>query len=156
MALRSIRTEGDPDLLKKSRPVEKFDRRLQMLIEDMFDTMYDAEGCGLAAVQVGVLRRLVVIDMGEEGERLVLINPEIIETQGEVREAEGCLSIPGKRGVVCRPGKVTVKALDENGKEFIRTGTGLLARAMCHEIDHLDGILYSSKVERWLAPGEGE
>ncbi len=156
MALRSIRTEGDPDLLKKSRPVEKFDRRLQMLIEDMFDTMYDAEGCGLAAVQVGVLRRLVVIDTGEEGERLVLINPEIIETQGEVREAEGCLSIPGKRGVVCRPGKVTVKALDENGKEFIRTGTGLLARAMCHEIDHLDGILYSSKVERWLAPGEGE
>ncbi len=156
MALRSIRTEGDPDLLKKSRPVEKFDRRLQMLIEDMFDTMYDAEGCGLAAVQVGVLRRLVVIDTGEEGERLVLINPEIIETQGEVREAEGCLSIPGKRGVVCRPGKVTVKALDENGKEFIRTGTGLLARAMCHEIDHLDGILYSSKVERWLTPGEGE
>lgn len=154
MALRSIRVEGDPDLLKKSRPVEKFDRRLKMLIEDMFDTMYDAEGCGLAGVQVGVLRRVVVIDTGEEGEKLVLINPEIIAAEGEEHEAEGCLSIPGKRGIVCRPTKVTVKALNEKGEEYTRTGTGLLARAMCHEIDHLDGILYSQKVEKWLAPGE--
>ena len=97
MALRSIRVEGDPDLLKKSRPVEKFDHRLEMLIEDMFDTMYDAEGCGLAAVQVGVLRRVVVIDTGEAGEKLVLINPEIVATEGEEHESEGCLSIPGKR-----------------------------------------------------------
>lgn len=154
MALRSIRFEGDPDLLKKSRPVEKFDHRLEMLIEDMFDTMYDAEGCGLAAVQVGVLRRVVVIDTGEAGEKLVLINPEIVATEGEEHEAEGCLSIPGKRGIVCRPTKVTVKALNEKGEEYTRTGTGLLARAMCHEIDHLDGILYSQKVEKWLAPGE--
>lgn len=154
MALRSIRVEGDPDLLKKSRPVEKFDHRLEMLIEDMFDTMYDAEGCGLAAVQVGVLRRVVVIDTGEAGEKLVLINPEIVATEGEEHEAEGCLSIPGKRGIVCRPTKVTVKALNEKGKEFTRTGTGLLAQAMCHEIDHLDGILYSQKVEKWLVPGE--
>ena len=145
MALRSIRVEGDPDLLKKSRPVEKFDHRLEMLIEDMFDTMYDAEGCGLAAVQVGVLRRVVVIDTGEAGEKLVLINPEIVATEGEEHEAEGCLSIPGKRGIVCRPTKVTVKALNEKGEEFTRTGTGLLAQAMCHEIDHLDGILYSAK-----------
>ena len=154
MALRSIRVEGDPDLLKKSRPVEKFDHRLEMLIEDMFDTMYDAEGCGLAAVQVGVLRRVVVIDTGEAGEKLVLINPEIVATEGEEHEAEGCLSIPGKRGIVCRPTQVTVKALNEKGEEYTRTGTGLLARAMCHEIDHLDGILYSQKVEKWLAPGE--
>lgn len=154
MALRSIRVEGDPDLLKKSRPVEKFDHRLEMLIEDMFDTMYDAEGCGLAAVQVGVLRRVVVIDTGEAGEKLVLINPEIVATEGEEHEAEGCLSIPGKRGIVCRPTKVTVKALNEKGEEFTRTGTGLLAQAMCHEIDHLDGILYSQKVEKWLVPGE--
>ena len=154
MALRSIRVEGDPDLLKKSRPVEKFDHRLEMLIEDMFDTMYDAEGCGLAAVQVGVLRRVVVIDTGEAGEKLVLINPEIVATEGEEHEAEGCLSIPGKRGIVCRPTKVTVKALNEKGEEFTRTGIGLLAQAMCHEIDHLDGILYSQKVEKWLVPGE--
>lgn len=154
MALRSIRVEGDPDLLKKSRPVEKFDHRLEMLIEDMFDTMYDAEGCGLAAVQVSVLRRVVVIDTGEAGEKLVLINPEIVATEGEEHEAEGCLSIPGKRGIVCRPTKVTVKALNEKGEEFTRTGTGLLAQAMCHEIDHLDGILYSQKVEKWLVPGE--
>ena len=154
MALRSIRVEGDPDLLKKSRPVEKFDHRLEMLIEDMFDTMYDAEGCGLAAVQVGVLRRVVVIDTGEAGEKLVLINPEIVATEGEEHEAEGCLSIPGKRGIVCRPTKVTVKALNEKGEEFTRTGTGLLAQAMCHEIDHMDGILYSQKVEKWLVPGE--
>ena len=147
MALRSIRVEGDPDLLKKSRPVEKFDHRLEMLIEDMFDTMYDAEGCGLAAVQVGVLRRVVVIDTGEAGEKLVLINPEIVATEGEEHEAEGCLSIPGKRGIVCRPTKVTVKALNEKGEEYTRTGTGLLAQAMCHEIDHLDGKMYTDLVE---------
>ena len=144
MALRSIRVEGDPDLLKKSRPVEKFDHRLEMLIEDMFDTMYDAEGCGLAAVQVGVLRRVVVIDIGEG--RIELINPEIIAQEGEQQDVEGCLSCPGKYGVTSRPMQVTVKAQDRNGEYFTITGRELLARAFCHEIDHLDGKLFYSHV----------
>ena len=161
-----VYTFPDPVLHEVCEPVEPGDETVLRYVDNMFKEMYGSDGVGLAGPQVGLLKRMVVIDTDyvtedEDGELLpsrplVLINPEIIETQGEVREAEGCLSIPGKRGVVCRPGKVTVKALDENGKEFIRTGTGLLARAMCHEIDHLDGILYSSKVERWLAPGEGE
>ncbi|MBQ6238895.1 MAG: peptide deformylase [Firmicutes bacterium] len=146
MALRSIRTDGDEILRKESKKVEKFDRRLEMLIDDMWDTMYDANGIGLAAVQVGVLKQVIVIDTGEEDEQLVLINPEIIASEGNVCEAEGCLSIPGKSGYVNRPETVTVRALDENGEPFIRTGTGLLARCMCHEIDHLHGILYTDKV----------
>lgn len=145
MALRSIRVDGDEILRKESKPVDKFDRRLEMLIEDMWDTMYDANGIGLAAVQVGVLKQVIVIDTGEEDEQLVLINPEIIETEGNICEAEGCLSIPGKSGYVNRPETVTVRALDENGKPFTRTGKGLLARCMCHEIDHLHGILYTDK-----------
>ena len=146
MALRSIRTDGDEILRKESKKVEKFDRRLEMLIDDMWDTMYDANGIGLAAVQVGVLKQVIVIDTGEEDEQLVLINPEIIASEGNVCEAEGCLSIPGKSGYVNRPETVTVRALDENGEPFTRTGTGLLARCMCHEIDHLHGILYTDKV----------
>ena len=149
MALRSIRTEGDDVLRKLSKKVDKFDRRLEMLIEDMFDTMYDANGVGLAAVQVGVLKQVIVIDTGEKGEKLVLINPEIIATEGEVCSAEGCLSIPGKSGYVKRPTKVTVRALNEKGEEYTRTGTGLLAKAFCHEIDHLYGVLYADKVVQW-------
>ena len=149
MALRSIRVKGDEVLRKESKRVEKFDRRLEMLIEDMFDTMYDANGVGLAAVQVGVLKQVVVIDTEQPGEKMVLINPEIIETEGEVCGSEGCLSIPGKSGMVNRPAKVTVRALDEHGEPVTRTGEGLLARCMCHEIDHLHGILYADKVVKW-------
>ena len=115
MALRNIRIDDDPILRKNSRKVEAFDQRLQMLIDDMFETMYDANGVGLAAVQVGVLKQVIVIDTGEEGERLVLINPEIIAEEGEQVTPEGCLSVPGKSGFVKRPQKVTVRALDRDG-----------------------------------------
>lgn len=147
MALRNIRVDDDPILRKNSRKVEAFDQRLEMLIDDMFDTMYDANGVGLAAVQVGVLKQVIVIDTGEEDEKLVLINPEIIATEGEQTGGEGCLSIPGKNGIVTRPQKVTVRALDREGKVFEKTGEDLLARAFCHEIDHLSGILYTDKAE---------
>ena len=145
MALRNIRVDDDPILRKNSRKVEAFDQRLEMLIDDMFDTMYDANGVGLAAVQVGVLKQVIVIDTGEEDEKLVLINPEIIATEGEQTGGEGCLSIPGKNGIVTRPQKVTVRALD--GNVFEKTGEDLLARAFCHEIDHLSGVLYTDKAE---------
>lgn len=145
MALRNIRVEDDPILRKTSRKVEKFDQRLEMLIDDMFDTMYDAGGVGLAAVQVGVLKQVIVIDTGEEGERLVLINPEIIAEEGEQLTPEGCLSIPGKVGTVKRPQKVTIRALDREGNVYEKTGEDLLAKAFCHEIDHLSGILYIDK-----------
>ena len=154
MALRSIRTEEDEVLRKQSKNVEQFDRRLEMLIGDMFETMYDANGCGLAAVQVGVLKQVIVIDTGEPGEKLVLINPEIIGTEGELCTPEGCLSIPGKQGYVNRPEKVTIRALNEKGEEYTKTGTGLLAKAFCHEIDHLYGILYTDKLVRWAAEEE--
>ena len=147
MALRNIRVDDDPILRKNSRKVEAFDQRLEMLIDDMFDTMYDANGVGLAAVQVGVLKQVIVIDTGEEGEKLVLINPEIIATEGEQTGGEGCLSIPGKNGIVTRPQKVTVRALDREGNVFEKTGEDLLARAFCHEIDHLSGVLYTDKAE---------
>ena len=147
MALRSIRTEGDEVLRKESKKVEKWDRRLEMLIEDMFDTMYDANGCGLAAVQVGVLKQVIVIDTGEPGEKLVLINPEIIEKSGEQTGYEGCLSVPGKTGIVTRANYCKVKALNENMEEIVVEGEELLARAFQHEIAHLDGQLYVSLVE---------
>ena len=150
MALRSIRINDDPVLRKISRPVEDFGNRTQMLIDDMFDTMYDAGGVGLAAVQVGVLKRIVVIDTGEEDEKMVLVNPTIIATEGEQHTEEGCLSLPGRSAICNRPQKVTVRAQDRNGEFFERTGEDLLAKAFCHEIDHLDGILYSDKVERWV------
>lgn len=144
MALRNIVKVGDPILNKKSRKVEKFDDRLSMLIDDMFETLYKENGVGLAAVQVGILKRVVVVDIGEGP--MELVNPEITFTEGEQREQEGCLSLPGKWGTTIRPMKVQVKAQDRNGKWQIFTGEGLKARAFCHEIDHLDGILFTSHV----------
>ena len=145
MALRTIRVQGDPVLTKKSRPVEQMTPRISELITDMLDTMYDAMGVGLAAPQVGILKRIVVIDVGEGP--IVLINPEILETGGEQTGDEGCLSVPGKTGVVTRPDYAKVKALNEDMEEVILEGEGLLARAFCHEIDHLDGKLYTRLVE---------
>ena len=148
MALRTIRTEGDPVLEKVCRPVEKIDRRTRDLVDDMLETMYDACGVGLAAPQVGVLRDIVVIDVNdEEPDPIVLINPEIVETSGEQTGDEGCLSVPGKSGVVTRPNYVKVRAYDENMNQFELEGTELLARAICHECDHLKGILYIDKVQ---------
>lgn len=147
MAIRNIREIGDSVLTKVSREVKKVDKRLLVLIDDMLDTLYDAEGVGLAAPQIGVLKRLVVIDISEEGnDPIILINPEIIATDGCQRGDEGCLSVPGKVGTVERPNYVKVKAYDKDMKEFTIEGTELLARAICHEIDHLNGVLYVDKV----------
>ncbi|MBQ7203646.1 MAG: peptide deformylase [Eubacterium sp.] len=143
MALRNIVKVGDPILNRKSRVVEKFDDRLGVLIDDMFDTMYDSEGVGLAAVQVGMLRRVVVLDCGDGP--IELVNPEITKAEGEQRESEGCLSLPGQYGVTVRPAKVQVKAQDRTGKWHIYTGEGLKARCFCHELDHLEGILFTEK-----------
>lgn len=145
MAIREIRTMGEEVLNKVCKPVKELTPRTVVLIEDMLDTMYDANGVGLAAPQVGVLKRIVVIDVGEGP--MVLINPEIVETAGEQTGDEGCLSVPGKSGVVTRPNYVKVKALDINMEEVFYEGEALLARAFCHEIDHLDGHLYVEKVE---------
>ena len=145
MAIREIRTMGDEVLTKKCKEVTAMTPRTMFLIEDMIDTMYEANGVGLAAPQVGVLKRIVVIDVGEGP--MVLINPEILETSGEQTGSEGCLSVPGKAGEVTRPNYVKVKALNEEMEEVIYEGTELLARAFCHEIDHLDGHLYVEKVE---------
>lgn len=146
MAIRNIRTEKDPILRKISKVVSNFEERTQVLIDDMLDTMYHANGVGLAAPQVGVLKRVVVIDIGEGP--IILINPEIIETKGKINDVEGCLSVPGKEGNVVRPEYVKVKAQDRNGKSIELDGTGLLARAFCHEIDHLNGVLYIDKLEK--------
>lgn len=145
MALRTIRVQGDSVLTKKSRTIDKMTPRIGELITDMLDTMYDAMGVGLAAPQVGILKRIVVIDVGEGP--IVLINPEILETSGEQTGDEGCLSVPGMAGQVTRPNYVKVKALDVNMNEQIYEGEGLLARAFCHEIDHLDGKMYTELVE---------
>ena len=145
MALRTIRVEGDPVLTKVSRPVDKMTPRNHELIMDMLDTMYDAMGVGLAAPQVGILKRIVVIDVGEGP--IVLINPEILETSGEQTGDEGCLSVPGMAGQVTRPNYEKVKALDIDMNEVEYEGEGLLARAFCHEIDHLDGHMYTELVE---------
>lgn len=145
MAIRKIREMGDDVLTKVCKEVEKVTPRTKVLIDDMFDTMYDAMGVGLAAPQVGVLKRIVTIDVGEGP--ILLIDPEIIETSGEQTGEEGCLSVPGKSGVVTRPNYVKVRAFDEDMKEIVLEGEGLLARAFCHEIDHLDGHLYVEKVE---------
>ena len=145
MALRTIRVEGDPVLTKVSRPVDKMTPRNHELIMDMLDTMYDAMGVGLAAPQVGILKRIVVIDVGEGP--IVLINPEILETSGEQTGDEGCLSVPGMAGQVTRPNYVKVKALDIDMNVVEYEGDGLLARAFCHEIDHLDGHMYTELVE---------
>lgn len=146
MAIRKIRTEGDSILTKECRKVEKMTPKIQELIEDMFDTMYEAYGVGLAAPQVGVLKQIVVIDTTGE-DPLVLINPEIIETSGSQTGDEGCLSVPGMSGTVTRPNHVKVRALDENMEEYILEGEELLARAICHETDHLHGRLYTELVD---------
>lgn len=148
MALRRIRLEGDPILRKKSRPVEAMNDRIKTLLDDMVETMEDAEGVGLAAPQVGVLRRIVIIDIGEGP--MKIINPEFIEKEGTYIDIEGCLSIPNKAGTVERPEKVKIKYLNENWEESFLEGTGLLAKAICHEIDHLDGILYTDKVIEYI------
>ncbi len=145
MAIRQIRTYGDPVLEKVCRPVKEMTPRLAELIDDMLDTMYQAEGVGLAAPQVGVLRRIVVIDVGEGP--IVLVNPEIVFSEGEQTGSEGCLSVPGQAGQVTRPDHVRVSALDRDMNPVEVEGTELLARALCHELDHLDGIVYVTKVE---------
>lgn len=148
MAIRTIRTEGDAVLRKTCREVTEMTPKLSELIEDMIDTMYEANGVGLAAPQVGVLRNIVVIDVNEEEpDPIVLVNPQILETAGEQTGDEGCLSVPGKSGVVTRPNYVKVRALDENMEPFELEGEELLARAICHECDHLKGILYVDKAE---------
>ena len=144
MAIRNIIKKDNPLLRKKSRPVEAFDDRLATLLDDMIQTMYKAEGVGLAAVQVGVLRRVVVIDCGDG--LMELVNPEIIEREGSQEEVEGCLSLPGESGVTLRPMKVKVKAQNREGKWYFYTGEGLKARAFCHELDHLDGVLYIDRL----------
>ena len=148
MAIRTIRTIGDELLYQKSREVKKMTPRIQTLIEDMLETMYDAQGVGLAAPQVGVLKRIVVIDVSPEGDQpIILINPEVIEKSGEQTGYEGCLSVPGKTGIVTRANYCKVKAFNENMEEIIVEGEELLARALQLEIAHLEGELYVSLVE---------
>ena len=146
MAVRTIRVIGDEILYKECKPVKEMTQRVEELIEDMFETMYENNGVGLAAPQVGILKQIVVIDV-DDGNQYVLINPEIIEEEGSQTGQEGCLSVPGKAGIVTRPQKVKVKALDENMDEFVLEGEDLLARAICHECAHLHGQLYVSLVE---------
>lgn len=154
MALRTILTEEEDTLYRKSREVVKFDDRLHELLDDMAETMNQANGVGLAAPQVGILRRVVVVHTGEEV--LELINPEILETSGEQDGLEGCLSIPGRYGLVKRPMKVKVRAQDRNGEWYEAEGEGLIARAFCHEIEHLDGILYNKRAYKMLTQQELE
>lgn len=152
MALRQIRTVGDPCLTKVCKEVEEVNERTLTLIDDMLDTMYDADGVGLAAPQVGVLKRIVVIDVGDGP--VVMINPEILETSGSQTGSEGCLSVPGKAGNVTRPNYVKAKAYDEEMNEYTIEGEELLARAICHELAHLDGHLYTELVEGELVDTE--
>lgn len=148
MAIRQVREIGDEILTKQCKEVKKISLRTKILISDMLDTMYDKNGVGLAAPQVGVLKQIVVIDVGDGP--IVLINPEILETSGEQTGEEGCLSVPGKWGLVKRPNHVKVRAFNENMELFEMEGEGLLARAFCHEIDHLSGQLYVNKTEDGL------
>ena len=145
MAIRKIVEIGDEKLRKHCKPVEKFDLRLRILLKDMADTMYENDGAGLAAPQVGILKRICVVDA--DGTLYELVNPEIVSREGEQEGPEGCLSVPGRAGVVRRPMKVTVKAQNAKGEPFEVTGEGFLARALCHEIDHLDGVLYVDIME---------
>lgn len=144
MAIRNIRLNGDEILRKKSRKVEEINDRILGILDDMLDTMYKAEGVGLAGPQIGILKRLVVVDVGEGP--IKLINPEIIEASGSIIDFEGCLSVPGEQGNVERPEKVTLTAMNEKGENIVINGEGFFARALCHELDHLDGILYIDKV----------
>lgn len=146
MAIIKIVREGEPVLRKKCRPVENITPRILQLLDDMADTLHEAGGVGLAAPQVGVLRRIVIVEP-TPGELIELINPEIISESGEQHNLEGCLSIPGEWGITCRPAKVKVRASDRNGKLFTAAGEDLAARAFCHEIDHLDGILFKDHAE---------
>lgn len=148
MAIRNIRRVGDPVLKKECKKVLEITAKTKLLIEDMLDTMYEAEGVGLAAPQVGILKRIVVIDVSAEGDSpIILINPELIETKGEQTGYEGCLSLPGKSGVVTRANYAKVRAYNENMELYEIEGEGLLARALCHELDHLNGKLYVDLVE---------
>lgn len=146
MAIRNIITVGDDILTKRCRMVENFDKRLHILLDDMKDTLVKANGVGLAAPQVGILKRVVIVDVGDG--LIEMVNPVIIDQSGEQTELEGCLSCPGKAGITVRPMNVTVKAFDRNGKEFTVKGDGLKARAFCHELDHLEGILFIDKAIR--------
>lgn len=150
MALRNIRINGDEILRKKSKEVTKIDDKIRTLLNDMVDTMYEADGVGLAAPQVGILRRLVVIDI-DDGNVYKMINPKIIKTSGEQTDQEGCLSVPNRKGIVKRPNKVTVVYIDEKGVEKTLEAEDLLARCICHEIDHLDGILFIDKIQKELS-----
>ena len=152
MGLRKILTDKDPALHKVCRPVEKFDGRLHKLLGDMKETLANANGVGLAAPQVGILRRVVLVDTGDEV--LELINPSLLETSGEQEGAEGCLSVPGKYGLVKRPNYAKVRAQDRYGNWFEAEGEELIARCFCHELDHLDGILYTEVMERFLTEEE--
>ena len=156
MALRKILHVGDETLRGKARPVDVLNRRMLMLLDDMAETMYAAEGVGLAAPQVGVLRRAITIDVGDETGLIQLINPEIIASEGEQEEAEGCLSVPGRRGYVKRPQRVVVRGLNRAGKPVEIRAEGLLAVAFCHEIDHLDGVLFIDKMTREVDEEDGE
>lgn len=153
MAIRNIVKEGDPVLRGKCREVEEITPRIITLLDDMIETLHFADGCGLAAPQVGVRRRIAIVEV-EEGDTIELINPEIIAKDGHQHEMEGCLSIPGAWGYTDRPMSVTVKATDRHGKEFTVTGTGLKARALCHEIDHLDGILFTDIATEMADPAD--
>lgn len=152
MAIRKVRIQGDSVLEKKCKEVKEVTPRIRELIDDMFETMYEANGVGLAAPQVGILKRIVVIDIGDQP--LVLINPVIEETSGSQTGYEGCLSLPGKSGIVTRPNYAKVRAFDEDMNEFVLEGEELLARAICHECDHLEGIMYTSLVEGELYNNE--
>lgn len=144
MAIRIIRTDDDPILRKKSREVKDIDERIIELVDDMFETMYDADGVGLAAPQIGILKRIIVIDIGEGP--VCLINPEFVETDGSYIDVEGCLSVPNKNGDVERPYYAKVKGFNLEGQEIIVEGEELMARALCHEIDHLEGVLFTDKI----------
>lgn len=159
MAIRNIVKKGDSVLEKRCRPVTEFNERLHILLDDMKDTLLNSGGVGLAAPQVGVLRRAVIVietnvPEGEQEHIIELINPEIIEQEGEQTGPEGCLSLPGKYGIVTRPNRVRVRAQDRNGNFFETDGEALTARCFCHEIDHLDGILFPQRAERMLSPEE--
>ena len=155
MAIRNIREMGDSVLNKECKEVKEMNERTQILIEDMLDTMYDAGGVGLAAPQVGILKRVIVVDIGEDGPGVLrLINPEILETSGEQDGNEGCLSFPGEYGMVKRPNYVKMRAQNRNGEWFEIEGTELFARAMCHENDHLDGVVFKERAYRMLDKSE--
>ena len=152
MGLRKILTDKDPALHKVCKPVEKFDQKLHKLLDDMRETLIDSNGVGLAAPQVGILRRVVLVDVGDE--IIELINPEMLETDGEQIGAEGCLSVPGKYGLVRRPNYAKVRAQDRNGDWYEYEGEELIARCFCHELDHLDGIIYTEVMDRFLTEEE--